>query len=103
MRARLLICCLLALFLPLQAQARAGFFECANEAPAQAACAEHSAPAKKAAPHTHCSACVAVAITNTPFELDVSAAKPVPRPAPEALEAGIVPATPRPPPRNLLA
>ena len=106
MLARFLICCLLALSLPLQAQARAGFFTCAGEAPSsQGACAEHQHSAtKKAAPHAaHCAACVAVAITSTPLILSVSAAAPIPRAEPEALEAGIVLATPRPPPKPVLA
>ncbi|HEY4079937.1 MAG TPA: hypothetical protein VGM81_04505 [Burkholderiaceae bacterium] len=71
----------------------------------QGACAEHHhSAAKKAAPHAaHCAACVAVAITGTPLSLSVSAAAPIPRAEPEVLEAGIVLATPQPPPKPLLA
>ncbi len=107
---RILICCLLALSLPLQAQARAGFFTCAGEAPrqqgaSQSACAEHHQTAsKKTALHAaHCVACVAVAITSTPLSLSVSAAAPIPGAEPEPLAAGIVPATPQPPPKPFLA
>ncbi len=104
MFARWLICCLLALALPLQAQARAGFFACAappvqSTAP-QEHCAEHD---KKAIQHAHCAACVAVAITGTPLILAVSEATPLPPVAPEILQVGIVLATPQPPPKTFLA
>ena len=103
MLARLLICCLLALALPLQTQARAGFFACAAPVDGMAPsghCAEHG---KKAPPHAHCAACVAVAITSTPPILAVSVPAPVRHAAPAPLQAGVVPATPQPPPRSLLA
>ena len=104
MFARWLICCLLALALPLQAQARAGFsFACAAPAESSAAqthCVQHD---KKAIQHAHCAACVAVAITATPLILDVSEAAALPSAEPTILQAGIVLATPQPPPKPFLA
>ena len=102
MLARWLICCLLALALPLQAQARTGFFACAappvqGTAP-QEHCAQHD-NGKKVIQHAHCAACVAVAITGTPLILAVSEAAPLPPVAPEFLQAGVVLATPQPPPK----
>jgi len=101
MFARWFICCLLALALPLQAQARAGFFACAappESTAAQEHCAQHDSK-KAVQQHAHCAACVAVAITGTPLILAVGEAPPLPPVAPEFLQAGVVLATPQPPPK----
>ena len=107
MFARFLICCLLALSLPLQAQARAGFFICVGEAPSHQACAEHQHQqtdvSKKATPQTHCAACVIVAMTSTPLIVSVSDACPTFNAALEPASLGVIGATPQPPPKALLA
>ena len=99
MLARFLIACLLALALPLQAQARTGFFACGEAGPPQH-CAEHQG--KKAAPATtHCSACLAVGMVAAELQLPEAGSEPILQAAPEpiSLEAPLFP--PQPPPRVL--